>query len=167
MKYTRIVLLIVFLAMGSTISANAACTDVKGTWRYQNATTGEIKKILFKITGGGKIDAQIYEKCSSGTCDQGEHACSVRFSDCTLWTNYTNGVEKHDLTMNMTNVSTLQVKVKTHFTDNSSSDTEKTYTFRRLVVQSAPDPKPMDRVTPKPMERVNPTPVTNEPTGKY
>ena len=167
MKYARIVLLIVFFAMGTTISAKAECIDVKGTWRYQNASTGEINKIVFKITGGGKIDAQIYEKCSSGSCDQGLHPCSVRFSDCTLWSSYTNGVEKHDLTLNMTSVSTLQVKVKTHFSDNSSSDTEKTYTFRRLVVQSAPTPKPMDRVTPKPMDPVYPKPSTGEPTGKY
>ncbi|MBN1625703.1 MAG: hypothetical protein JW944_04195, partial [Deltaproteobacteria bacterium] len=155
MKHFLIALAIIFFGMGTAAAADV--DQYKGTWTYSSAGTGEINKIV--ITGSGKYDARIFEKCSSGNCDMGKYNCSNALTAGYLFTSYQNDASKRDLRLTPVNTSTLEVKVHTSFTDSSGSPaTDKTYTFRRLVVQQQQTPRPAEQPDLKPMDRVSPRP---------
>jgi len=165
MKNLLVVVIIVFLSIG--IAAAADSDQYTGTWRYSSAGTGEVNRIVIE-NNAGKYGARIYEKCSSGNCDMGGYGCNNYLTAGYLTTTYRNDASKRELRLTPVNTSTLEVKVKTTFTDNSGRPvTEKTYSFRRLVVQEQQNPRPAEQPDLKPMERVTPTPYSGEPTGKY
>ncbi len=150
--------LVLTILFAGTVGA-ADFSQFVGTWVYTSAQIEEITKITIK--GSGKYNAQVWEKCSSGTCDYGWHNCNAIFSTGKLNFSYESNSDDKQVWLRVTGENTLEVKVN-----------NQTYTFRRFVLTpESPKPlKPMGRITPKPVDRVYPTPSTStddEPTGKY
>lgn len=164
MKHFLMALIIGFFMVGTASSADI--NQYIGTWTNIDRNTRGITKMVFGGDGGGKINVHVWGKCSPQDCDWGWKSCNSHY-DGHLFAQYRNNVSVTDLTMNMTNISTLAVKANTRYTDNSGRPPrENMYTLRRLVIQQQ-TPQPMNQAIPKPMDWRTPPPVTNQPTGKY